>query len=171
MADLLSMAETAMAAVTRLRDAVFTASWALTMQADAPVPLVVLSDPGQDLDDEMAFIMMKDLEMAGFIDVQGIVCTLTPASDRARLCRGTLDLLGLAHVRVGIGTDGGDLEGQHNSALFVQSASSYMPAAHSEQALQRVWPVHRTRDLGIALLLLDAMAPCCLCQRPAFDLW
>ena len=98
-------------------------------QPPVPVPLVLVSDPGQDLDDEMSYIMLRYLVKQGLVELRGIICTLAPAFDRARLCRGTLDLLGLHDCPVGIGTDGGDQEGLHTAKCFAESASSYMPAA------------------------------------------
>jgi len=57
----------------------------------------------------------------------------TPSFQRARLCRGTLDLLGLHGVRVGIGSDGGDTEG-NNTDKFTSLAASYIPKPFSESA-------------------------------------
>ena len=108
------------------------ASMKMAKQPPAPVPLVLVSDPGQDLDDEMSYIMLRYLVKKGLVELRGIICTLAPAFDRARLCRGTLDLLGLHDCPVGIGTDGGDQEGLHTAKCFAESASSYMPAAASE---------------------------------------
>ena len=68
----------------------------------------------------------------GLARARGVVTTLAPAFDRARLCRGTLDLLGLHAVPVGVGTDGGDVAGVHTAASFTPSAATYMPFAHSE---------------------------------------
>mmetsp|Transcript_30125 Transcript_30125/g.70256 ORF Transcript_30125/g.70256 Transcript_30125/m.70256 type:complete len:819 (+) Transcript_30125:71-2527(+) len=103
--------------------------------ADPETKLVVVSDPGQDLDDEMAFILMRLLVEEGLLDLRGIVATLAPAYDRARLCRGTLDLLGLQRVPVGVGSDGGDLAGKHTAAPFEAGAHSYLPGVNSEQAM------------------------------------
>lgn len=98
------------------------------------VQLVLVSDPGQDLDDEMTFIMLRFLVAKGLVELKGIVTTLAPAFDRARLCRGTLDTLGLYGVPVGVGTDGGDVEGKHQASTFEEWAHTYMPATHSESA-------------------------------------
>merc|ERR1712194_866671 len=94
--------------------------------------LVLVSDPGQDLDDEMTFIMLRYLTHIGLASVRGIIVTLAPVSDRARLCRGTLDTLGMPNVPVAVGTDGGDLTGTHKASTFEDWAVSYMPRPHSE---------------------------------------
>jgi hypothetical protein len=98
------------------------------------VKLLVLSDPGQDLDDEMCFIMLRYLTERKLVNLVGVVMTLAPAFDRARLARGSLDLLGLPDVPVGVGTDGGDIAGKHTAAAFESAASSYMPSSISEAA-------------------------------------
>mmetsp|Transcript_88457 Transcript_88457/g.175902 ORF Transcript_88457/g.175902 Transcript_88457/m.175902 type:complete len:761 (-) Transcript_88457:16-2298(-) len=95
--------------------------------------LVLVSDPGQDLDDELSFIMLRYLVAEQLVDLKGIITTLHPSFDRARLARGTLDLLGLNSVPIAVGSDGGDLEGTH-TATFEATAGSYMPSAHSEWA-------------------------------------
>eukprot|EP00930_Biecheleria_cincta_P092740 TRINITY_DN8275_c0_g4_i1.p1 TRINITY_DN8275_c0_g4~~TRINITY_DN8275_c0_g4_i1.p1 ORF type:complete len:802 (-),score=104.89 TRINITY_DN8275_c0_g4_i1:41-2335(-) len=102
---------------------------------DCNTCIIAISDPGQDLDDEMAFIMMRALVEEGLIDLRGIVTTLCPSFDRARLCVGTLNLLGLSRVPVGIGTDGGDTDGKHSAAPFQNNASSYMPGKNSEASM------------------------------------
>ena len=89
----------------------------------ASTKVIMITDPGQDLDDEMAFIMARHLVELGLLEVKAVVATLTPAFHRARLCRGTLDVLGMHEVRVGIGSDGGDTEGDHKDHFTATSAS------------------------------------------------
>lgn len=98
-----------------------------------PVPLIVVSDPGQDLDDEMAYILMRYLTHLGMVDVRGIICTLCPALERARLARGTLDTLGFYDLPVAVGTDGGDLKGHHQASTFEHWADAYIPPPGSER--------------------------------------
>ncbi|KAL1514517.1 hypothetical protein AB1Y20_003615 [Prymnesium parvum] len=101
------------------------------MEGEPPLPLVLITDPGQDLDDEMAFIMARHLTHLKLVELRGVITTLTPSFDRARLARGTLDLLGFHHVPVGVGTDGGDLQGHHTAEPFEESAATYMPGVDS----------------------------------------
>ena len=86
--------------------------------------LVVITDAGQDLDDEMAFVLSRALHAAQHIELKGVVATLAPARARARLVRGTLDELGFDTVPVGIGTDGGFTK--YSSAGFEKTSSSYI---------------------------------------------
>ena len=122
-------------------------------QKVVPTPLILVSDPGQDLDDEMACIMLRHLVEEGLVEVRGIIATLAPAFDRARLMRGTLDLLGLYSCPVGIGSDGGDLDGNHSAKSFEDSASSYMPSAASESCATL------TPGLGLLFRLYEEAAP------------
>jgi inosine-uridine nucleoside N-ribohydrolase len=116
----------------------------------APVPIVLISDPGQDLDDEMMFIMARHLVDLKLISLEGVIANLSPSFARARLTRGTLDLLGLHRVPVGIGSDGGDLLGTHKSDQFESTASSYIINENGEAA--------RSLESGFRLLhrLYDA---------------
>lgn len=71
----------------------------------SPRPQVILiTDPGKDLDDEQAMVLAAGLHHAEIINLVAVVANLDPALDRAKLARGTLDLLELFSVRVGIGT-------------------------------------------------------------------
>ena len=98
------------------------------------VPIVLISDPGQDLDDEMMLIMARHLASLDLISLKGVIANLHPSFARARLARGTLDLLGLHRVPVGIGSDGGDIAGKHSSEQFEQTARSYIINEGSESA-------------------------------------
>ena len=100
----------------------------------AETQLVLVSDPGQDLDDEMGFIMCKHLVSDEDVELLGVVTTLSPSFERARLCRGTLDMLGMHAVPVGVGSDGGDTTGQHSAQGFKDLANSYLPPRESEQS-------------------------------------
>ncbi|KAH8062160.1 hypothetical protein JL720_13268 [Aureococcus anophagefferens] len=88
--------------------------------------IIVVSDPGQDLDDEMAFVLLRALIEEGLVSCAGVVCNLRPAGRRALLARGTLDCLGLQHVPVAAGSDGGS---KKHEDTFSDSAAHYMPEA------------------------------------------
>ncbi|KAJ1459125.1 hypothetical protein M885DRAFT_460395 [Pelagophyceae sp. CCMP2097] len=92
--------------------------------------LVLISDVGQDPDDEMALILLRSLVEEGLVDCEGVVCNLQPASRRALLARGTLDVLGLGAVPVAVGSDGGSKE---HADSFSLSARHYMPEELSAQ--------------------------------------
>ena len=95
-----------------------------TAAARACVPsLIIISDAGQDLDDEMTLILLRDLTNRGFVECKGVIATLAPSRARARLIRGTLDSLGLGEVPVAVGSDGGF--SQH-TATFEDTARSYI---------------------------------------------
>ena len=85
--------------------------------------LVMLTDPGQDLDDEMTMVLLRSLNDKGVVECKGAVATLAPARARARLTRGTLDELGLEYVPVATGSDGGFTK---HTATFEKTSSSYI---------------------------------------------
>jgi hypothetical protein len=60
------------------------------------------------------------------IDLRGVIINLSLSFARARLIRGTLDLLGLYRVPVGIGTDGDNATGRHVSDQFETTARFYI---------------------------------------------
>eukprot|EP00931_Biecheleriopsis_adriatica_P018957 TRINITY_DN13073_c0_g2_i1.p1 TRINITY_DN13073_c0_g2~~TRINITY_DN13073_c0_g2_i1.p1 ORF type:complete len:940 (-),score=185.98 TRINITY_DN13073_c0_g2_i1:67-2886(-) len=78
---------------------------------DDEVPrLIVISDIGQDNDDEMALLLLAEMYRRDEIQVKAVIANLRPASSRAALARGTLDMVGMKDVPVGIGTDGGSVK-------------------------------------------------------------
>ena len=93
--------------------------------SDSAAQVIVITDAGQDLDDEMTMVLLQALTDKGIVECKGTVATLAPSRDRARLVRGSLDVLGLHNVPVAIGTDGGS---NHHSNTFEKTASGYMPA-------------------------------------------
>lgn len=126
-----------------------------------PMPIVLISDPGQDLDDEMAYIMCRYLVHESMIALKGIITTLCPAFDRARLCRGTLDTLGLYDVPVGNGTDGGDQTGTHKASTFEDWAKGYMTSEGSERVthiapgrllLTRIYAEAKPKSLTLVII-------------------
>ena len=70
-------------------------------------PLIIITDIGRDVDDELALCLLKPLTDLKHVRPVAVITTLTPQEDRARLARGTLDSLGLYDVPVGIGSNGG----------------------------------------------------------------
>jgi hypothetical protein len=71
----------------------------------------------------MAMVLIRSLQDKGLVDFKGAVATLAPSRARARLVRGTLNQLGLGHIPVGIGTDGG-FTGY--KAIFEETARPYI---------------------------------------------
>ena len=94
---------------------------------------------------ERALVLLRGLRDAGYIQPLGVVANIWPSGDRARLLRGTLDLLGMHHVPVGIGSNGGSNDHTENSWA---NAQTYITPANSDregtiatgrQLLQRVF--------------------------------
>ena len=98
----------------------------LSLNMTQAVDTVIISDPGQDQDDEMALVLLRALTERELVNCRGVVCNLCPSDARARLARGTLDVLGLDNIPVGVGSDGGSDRHIDN---FSHTAKAYMPAS------------------------------------------
>ena len=61
-----------------------------TKGEDLTTKMIVISDDGKDLDDELAKVMCSALCRRGEADVLAYVANLAPALMRARLSKGTL---------------------------------------------------------------------------------
>merc|ERR1719409_567339 len=68
-------------------------------------PLLVISDDGKDLDDELAKVLLSELTRRGLVTCPGFIANLSPARKRARLAKGTLTVLGMGGIPVGVGSD------------------------------------------------------------------
>jgi hypothetical protein len=69
--------------------------------------ILVVTDAGVDLDDELALIMIAALQRLGIVDLLAVTASMKPTIDRARLIRGTMTQLGygtdLPDIPVGMG--------------------------------------------------------------------
>jgi len=66
--------------------------------------LFVITDPGRDQDDEDVLVMLNRAVRLGVLECLGVVANLRPSLMRARLARGTLNVLGVGDVPVGFGS-------------------------------------------------------------------
>lgn len=123
--------------------------------------VVIITDAGEDLDDEMTLVMARFLIDERKIELKAVVANLQPAMARARLVRGTLDHLGLQAVPVGVGTDGGSLT---HRDTFSSTASTYIAPIDSQRAIS-IEPgralLHRVlasaADRSITLLCISSL--------------
>jgi len=117
-----------------------------TLKKDLPeskMKLIVICDPGQDNDDEMAMVLLSELHRVNELEPLAIVTNTTPAASRAALMRGTLDELGLQDVPVGIGTDGGQNDGRDTFSSYISAEKTgvdyftpHLEAVHKIEALR-----------------------------------
>ncbi|KAL7469251.1 hypothetical protein ACHAXS_009513 [Conticribra weissflogii] len=74
---------------------------------DKGTPVIVFTDIGRDVDDELALVVMASLRRMHLLNPIAVITTLCPEESRAHLARGTLDAIGMADVPVGVGSSGG----------------------------------------------------------------
>lgn len=137
--------------------------------ATAPEEVIIISDAGEDLDDEMALIMARFLVDLGHLRLRAVIANLRPAMARARLIRGTLDQLGLQSVPVGVGTDGGS---SSHADTFSATASQYLTPEDSLRAGD-IEPgralIHRSLEAAapssVTLLLISSLKDAALFLR------
>ena len=96
------------------------------------VNLVIITDPGKDLDDEQALVAAAGLHKVGLINLRAVVANLEPPEKRAQLAKGTLRQLGLSDVPVGIGSDcfrGGENLAHETEAVYIAAPGEVEPGA------------------------------------------
>ena len=74
-------------------------------------PVIVFTDIGRDVDDELALVLLSSLRRMHLLNPIAVITTLSPQQDRAYLARGSMDAVGMADVPVGIGSSGGVEDG------------------------------------------------------------
>ena len=74
-------------------------------------PVIVFTDIGRDVDDELALALLSALKRKHILNPIAVITTLSPQRDRAHLARGSMDAMGMADVPVGIGGAGGVARG------------------------------------------------------------
>lgn len=70
-------------------------------------PVIVFTDIGRDVDDEMALVLISALRRMHLLNPIAVLATLAPELERSFLVRGSMDALGMADVPVGVGSMGG----------------------------------------------------------------
>ena len=73
------------------------------------------------MDCECALVLLRGLRDAGYVQRLGVAANLWPSGNRARLLRGTLDLLGMHYVPAGIGSNGGSNDHTENLRTNAQT--------------------------------------------------
>jgi len=131
-------------------------------QDEEPLPLVVITDPGKDNDDELALILCRTMRDMKLIDLRAVVANLAPAFERAKLARGTLDELGMANVPAAAGGNGnakGDMYGiSRNLAHTSHGSVRRDPEEDGHALLLRVYEEAEPHSLTLLLIssLVDA---------------
>ena len=101
-----------------------------TMKLRAATSCVMICNPGSGVDCESALVLLRALKDLGHVEPLGVIANMWPSGERARLLRGTLDVLGLHNVPVGVGSNGGSSETTEESW---ESAQSYITPPNSER--------------------------------------
>lgn len=118
--------------------------------------LFVITDPGRDQDDEDVLVMLNRMIRLEILRVLGVVANLAPAQQRARLAKGSLDLLGQTDIPVGIGT--GCLQ-PDDDGLEYQFAVGYL-AEHDKVRDGKeliLETLRQARPKSIVLLLISGL--------------
>ena len=85
---------------------------------------VIITSPGRGQGSEMALVLTRALVDVGLMRLKGVVANLAPCLERARLVRGSLDVLGFRDVPAGVGFDESPITFASASASISASGSS-----------------------------------------------
>ena len=85
------------------------------------VPLIIMTDPGKDQDDELALILCRTMCDLGLFKLEAVIVNLCPAGARAKLARGTLDSLAQEEVPVAVGSSANKSDIEDNFTASVSA--------------------------------------------------
>ena len=94
---------------------------------------VMICEPGNGVDCETSLVLLRALRDLGHIEPLGVIANFWPSSERARLARGTLDVLGMRDVPVGVGSEGASTTTTGRADRSWDSAESYITPSNSER--------------------------------------
>lgn len=128
--------------------------------------LFVIMDPGRDQDDEDVLVGLNRFIRLEILNVLGVVANLAPSKQRARLAKGSLDILGqrTATIPVGIGTS---CNQKDDDGLDYQFAVGYL--AEDDKLTDGKELIYNTlkdaRSKSIVLLLISGLTDCAAVLR------
>ncbi|MBM4075725.1 MAG: hypothetical protein FJ267_08800 [Planctomycetes bacterium] len=132
-----------------------------------PFRLIMIGDFGKDMDDEMTLVLQKGIRRHPMFrsrrlnhqdpfQLISVVANLAPAKERARLAKGTLELIGYSHVPVGVGTDCGlgnrGHEHEFRGIPYMASADAIVDGADL-----LIESLHQSENGSVALLLASGL--------------
>lgn len=121
--------------------------------------IILISDMGQDNDDEMALLLLSELERRREVKLEAVIANLTPANRRAALSRGTLDIIDMHDVPVGIGTDGGSDMHTDTFSQFISTGMTgidyFSEAWENVQQLEKVMGTEEEAAVSEELNIYD----------------
>lgn len=126
-----------------------------------PTPLIVVTDPGFDVDDETALLVAASLQKRGLVELKAVVANTVPSTERARLSKGVLTELGLPDVPVAIGKN---LRPEGKADWNPQShrlRAPFLPGTHHlEQNAQQLLAdtLRQAPDKSLTLLVIAGMS-------------
>ena len=118
---------------------------------------LLFSDPGRDLDDELSIALIsswyKDKSRERPVEFLGVITSFGDTPLRARLCRGTLDVLGMGKVPVGEGAADPTI-GNTCSTTF---ADNYLPSKDwkpydAQSLLEKIYRAVEDNSIDVCLI-------------------
>jgi CRP-like cAMP-binding protein/tetratricopeptide (TPR) repeat protein len=116
------------------------------------VQMVLMADPGEDFDDEMALVLARALSDMQLIELRAVIANVAPAHARARLVRGTLDALDLPSVPVGVGSDCGNASAPDTFTESIGYLKRPPDVPDGQALLRRVFITASASSLTLAVL-------------------
>jgi len=121
-------------------------------------PVIVITDIGRDVDDEMALVLLSSLKRKRTLNPIAVVTTLAPQEDRANLARGSLDTLALAAVPVGVGGRGG-LDEKVDLEVYAAEHSTFPHASIHDSGIELMLDaLEQAEPKTVRVLILASMS-------------
>lgn len=116
----------------------------------------VITDPGRDQDDEDTLVAANRFIRMQLLEVLGVVANLSPSPLRARLAKGTLNVLGLRDIPVGFGSGNVQMD---DDALPYEFKAGYLSSPEEvtdgEELILNT--LRRAAPKGVVLVLISTL--------------
>jgi len=120
--------------------------------------VIIIGDPGKDQDDELTFIMAALFHRIKRIRILAVVANLAPSMMRARLAKGTFNVLGLSEIPVGVGTNCRSTESAKDDYQFDVPYLADESEVEEDGHDLLVRRLEHAEDGSVTLLLISGMS-------------
>ncbi|MBY0404022.1 MAG: nucleoside hydrolase [Cyanobacteria bacterium] len=130
-----------------------------------PANVVMITDPGFDVDDETAIVVGAALKKLGLADLKAVIATTIPSEGRALLAKGALKELGMGNVPVAIGSNHAPTQFDPQPQRLESTFNAQKTEVEADAQLLLKKTLEAAPDKSITLLVIANMSDAAIFLR------